>query len=92
MLLIEIIQEWLMLVADQVNISISQGLVRRNVVGKFDDFDVNPLFFCFLSHGFDDFSMRTRCGSDLDFLVAAAGTLAIIPLTAATGKADSQYD
>lgn len=80
-----------MLVADQVNISISQGLVRRNVVGKFDDFDVNPLFFCFLSHGFDDFSMRTRCGSDLDFLVAAAGTLAIIPLTAATGKADSQY-
>lgn len=35
--------------------------------------------------------MRTRCGSDLDFLVAAAGTLAIIPLTAATGKADSQY-
>lgn len=42
-----------------------------------DDFDVNPLFFCFLSHGFDDFSMRTRCGSDLDFLVAATGTLAI---------------
>ena len=80
-----------MLVADQVNISISQGLIRCNIVGKFDDFDVNPLFFCFLSHGFDDFSMRTRCGSDLDFLVAAADTLAIIPLTAATGKADSQY-
>ena len=79
-----------MLIADQIDIAIGQGLIRRNVVGKFDDFDVNPLFFRFLSHGFDDFSMRTRCGSNLDFLVAAAGTLAIIPLTAATGKTDCQ--
>ena len=80
-----------MLIADQIDIAIGQGLIRCNIVGKFDNLDVNPLFFRFLGHGFDDFSMRTRCGSDLDFLVAAAGTLAIIPLTAATGKADSQY-
>jgi hypothetical protein len=37
-------------------------------------FTVNPLLFRFLGYGFDDFGMRTGCGPDLDFLVAAAGT------------------
>ena len=34
--------------------------------------------------------MRTRCGSDLDFLIGLASTLAIIPLATATGKTDCQ--
>ena len=79
-----------MLIADQIDIAIGQGLIRCNIVGKFDNLDVNPLFFRFLGHGFDDFGMRSGRGADFDFLIGLASTLAIIPLATATGKTDCQ--
>ena len=58
MLLIEVVQEWFMLVNYEIKISVSKCLIRGNVVREFLYIDLKAVLFSFFGSCFNNLSVR----------------------------------
>ena len=74
-----------------VQIAFGQGLVRLDIVVKFDDFDGDTLFSCFFCDFFHDFRVGTGSDAHLDFFFIT-GSTGIGRRTAAGGKEARRRD
>ncbi len=60
-----------MLVAVQVDTTVSQCRIGRNKIGKFDDFNFQSLLGRFSGNGFNDLRMRADCRTDFKYAITA---------------------
>ena len=68
-LFVEVLQERFMLVDNEVEIVVSECLIRSDIVGEFLHVDLETVAFCFFGSGFDDFCMRAGCSTDGDLFL-----------------------
>ena len=68
-LLIEVVQEWFMLVNYKIKISVSKCLIRGNVVREFLYIDLKAVLFSFFGSCFNNLSVRAGCCTNRNFLL-----------------------